>query len=489
MDKDKFKKLLSSTIDFKENPYHPLVWINGNPQIGENVYIGGMSEINANGATVIIGDNCDIASFVAINCADSHKLSVGLSDSIDRKDIIIENNVFIGSHSVIKGGALIGHHSVVAAGTIVEGVTIPPYSLVIGNPMQVKEGYYIQKKEILIIPHNKPSIGNEEEIAISNVLKSGWLAQNNEVRQFENEFCEFMGLPHGHAVAVTNGTTALYLALWSLDSKEKVIGIPNYSCNALRNAILMVQGKELLIDSSKETPNVDLEKLEKSECEIAIVPHLYGIPQDLSNVKNKLIIEDCAQSLGAKINNQFVGLQGELGVFSFYATKMITSGGQGGMVISKNKEYIKKIRDFRDFDQKNDGELRFNFQMTEMQATVGRVQLKKLPQYIERRKEIYKLYSESNLPILPINDMYGIEPVPYRAILETPRIMEVIKKLEENNIRSINPLEERELLGDFNNSYEAYKWTQKTVSLPIYPSLTDEEVLKIINVLRNEALN
>lgn len=131
--------------NFKKNPFHPFVWINGDPEIGNNVYIGGMSEINANGARIVIKDNCDIASFVAINCADSHRKCIGISEDIDRKDIIIEENVFIGSHCVVKGGAHIGHHSVVAAGTIVEGKTIPPYSLIIGNPMMVKEGYYLKK--------------------------------------------------------------------------------------------------------------------------------------------------------------------------------------------------------------------------------------------------------------------------------------------------------------------------------------------------------
>jgi len=137
-----FRYILSKTINFKSNKYHPLVWINGSPIIGKNVYIGGMSEINASGANIIIGDNCDIASFVAVNCADSHKKCIQQSEKVNRKDIVIENNVFIGSHSVIKGGARIGHHSVVAAGTIVKGVIIPPYSLVIGNPMVIKKGYY-----------------------------------------------------------------------------------------------------------------------------------------------------------------------------------------------------------------------------------------------------------------------------------------------------------------------------------------------------------
>lgn len=145
MEIDEFEELFSKLTSFKKNSFHPLVWIVGRPEIGSNVYIGGMSEVNAKNAKVIIGDNCDIASFVSINCADSHKKCIGLSESTNRKDIIIENNVFIGSHSVIKGGSHIGHHSVVAAGTIVEAEKIPPYSLIIGNPMKVKAGYYKSK--------------------------------------------------------------------------------------------------------------------------------------------------------------------------------------------------------------------------------------------------------------------------------------------------------------------------------------------------------
>jgi acetyltransferase-like isoleucine patch superfamily enzyme len=137
-----FLSLLIKALDLRENPFHPLVFISGEPKIGKNVYIGFFSEINAKGAEVIIGNNCDIASFVSINVADSHKKCIGLKKEDERKPIIIENNVFIGSHCFVKGGAHIGHHSVVAAGTIVEGIKIPPYSQVYGNPMNVKEGYY-----------------------------------------------------------------------------------------------------------------------------------------------------------------------------------------------------------------------------------------------------------------------------------------------------------------------------------------------------------
>ena len=138
------KKWFSDLTGFKENQFHPMVWILGDPAIGKNVYIGGLSEVNATGTSVSIGDNCDIASFVTINAADSHKVCLGISDKVSRHPITLEHNVFIGSHSVVKGGAYIGHHSVVAAGTVVESGVIPPYSLIVGNPMTVKPGYYAQ---------------------------------------------------------------------------------------------------------------------------------------------------------------------------------------------------------------------------------------------------------------------------------------------------------------------------------------------------------
>ena len=137
-----FARLTSKFLQIPSNNFHPTVWINGDPIIGSNVYIGGFSIINSKNAKVIIQDNCDIASFVSINSADSHKKCLTLTSNISRSDIFIGNNVFIGSHSVIKGGAVIGNYSVIAAGTVVDGVEIPAYSLVSGNPMIVKSGYY-----------------------------------------------------------------------------------------------------------------------------------------------------------------------------------------------------------------------------------------------------------------------------------------------------------------------------------------------------------
>lgn len=141
--KEELLKQLVETLDLRENRFHPLVFINGTPDIGKEVYIGLFSEVNAKGSSVSIGDYCDIASFVSINVADSHKYSIETADEIERKQIVIEDHVFIGSHSFIGGGCHIGHHTVIGAGTILlNGGNIPPYSLVKGNPAVITPGIY-----------------------------------------------------------------------------------------------------------------------------------------------------------------------------------------------------------------------------------------------------------------------------------------------------------------------------------------------------------
>jgi acetyltransferase-like isoleucine patch superfamily enzyme len=140
MDPRQFKQLLRDTIHNQDNPFHPLVWISGTPQIAAGCYIGLFSEVNAKGARVVIGEGCDIGSFVAINVADSHRRCIGLTGDNVCRDILIGDHVFIGSHCAVLGGAVIGHHSVIGAGSIVRAGTIPPYSLVVGD--RIRPGYY-----------------------------------------------------------------------------------------------------------------------------------------------------------------------------------------------------------------------------------------------------------------------------------------------------------------------------------------------------------
>ena len=333
-----------------------------------------------------------------------------------------------------------------------------------------------------MIKHNKPTMGIKEEEAVIRVLRSSCLVGGNETEQFENEFCNFVGLPKGHAVAVSSGTAALYLALWVLEGDKKIISFPGYVCSALRNATNMIGGNEEIIDIKKESPNIKFEEIKKES--IVIAPHMYGIPVDITKIKNNNIIEDCAQSLGAKINGISVGLHGNAGIFSFYATKLITSGGHGGMYVSKNKKLVDRVRDYREFDYRHDQKKRFNFQMTEIQAAIGREQLKKLPKFLERREEIFQKYKKNGLELLDVErNQNHISPVRYRAVIKTEEPNKIIKSLESVGVKAIVPTEDWELLGKHELMPNAVELSRKTVSLPIYPTLTDEEIDIILSAI------
>ena len=328
-----------------------------------------------------------------------------------------------------------------------------------------------------IILHNKPTLNEEEEQVAQKIIHSGWLAQGSEVKNFEKEFCHFLGLPEEHAVAVSSGTAALFLALWALQAAEKRVAFPAYVCSSLRHAVAMAGGVEVLLDSSPDNPNLNLEQLEQKTIDLAIVPHMFGLPVDLSPFKNLPIIEDCSQAIGAKVAGIHTGLRGTIGVFSFYATKLMTSGGQGGMVVSKDRILIDAIRDYREFDCRNDQKKRFNFQITDLQAAIGRVQLRKLPRFLKRREEIFQRYC-SNLPMLDIvdEDRLKLSPIYYRAVLRTKFPQQVIAALDKKHIKAIVPIENWELLGKPSLFPNANHWTKTTVSLPIYPSLTDDQM-------------
>jgi perosamine synthetase len=227
-------------------------------------------------------------------------------------------------------------------------------------------------------------------------------------------------------------------------------------------------------------PNICLNQLQKSNADIAIVPHMFGLPNEIQNIKDIDVIEDCAQSLGASIDNKKTGLIGKVGIFSFYATKLMTSGGQGGMFVSKDKNLVDRVRDYRDFDCRRDKKHRFNFQMTDVQASIGRVQLRKLPNFLERRQEIFTMYKESGLDLI---ESKNNTPVYYRAVLRVNNPVKIKGKLLSQSIKTIIPIEDWELLDNGSEYKNACNLTQTTLSLPIYPLLTNREVANIVNQL------
>lgn len=337
-----------------------------------------------------------------------------------------------------------------------------------------------------MIPHNKPSLGAEEQAAAARVLGTGWVAQGAEVEAYENELCNYFGLPDGHAVVVSSGSAALYLALWALDGHGAQVGMPVYSCAALRNAASMVGGECVYFDCSESGPNLDMEAVSRSNIDILIAPSMFGIPLNLPQARNYKVVEDLAQAMGAAIEGTRIGLRGDLGVCSFYATKMFTSGGQGGAVIGRDKRLIDKIRDFREFDCREDTQARFNFQMTDLQAAVGRVQLGRLPQFIQARERWFALYRQAGLELIE-DKSPGTQPVRYRIVMRCENPDRVIEALAAEGIRAIIPIEEFELLDSPTQYPNARKLTNTTVSLPAYPGLEETDVNRIAQIAKAAA--
>lgn len=331
-----------------------------------------------------------------------------------------------------------------------------------------------------MIPHNKPTLGPSEFAAAQRVLQSGWLAQGKEVEAFENEVCEFLGLAQGHAVAVSSGSAALYAALMASNNHGKFVAAPAYSCRSLWNAIELANATAIWLDTEKDTPTVSQAVIQTASAQRTIVAHMFGIPSPfISN--DQFVIEDCCQALGAEIKGNKVGTIGDAGVFSFGATKLITSGGQGGMVVSNNTDFIEHIRMTRDYDTVPDRHARFNFQMTDLQAAIGREQLRKLPDFLMRRQEIFDIYRHYGLPLLP--DKHGqVKPIRFRAILLTSQAQQIQSALANQGIASIIPVTESELLAPVSTVPFATAFTHSSLSIPIYPSLTDEDAVRIAQI-------
>ena len=325
-------------------------------------------------------------------------------------------------------------------------------------------------------------MGKREITAVERVINSGWVAQGIEVAAFEDEISDFLGLDSGHTVVVSSGTAALLLALWVLQAKGDRIGVPVYSCSALRNAVEMAGGIPIYIDCAAGSPNIDLNAGQLSEIDILIAPSMYGIPIEIKSGSNYKVIEDLAQAFGAEENGSPIGLRGEVGICSFYATKLITTGGQGGAIFSHNKNIIEAIRDYREFDNRRDEKIRFNFQMTDVQATIGREQLQQYTGFKERRESIYLNYQDAGFKLLD-SESSECTPVRYRAVLKTAYPEKVIHELKNSNINAIIPIEKDELLDKSSNYQNAKQLSENTVSLPLYPSLNDSDVERIKNIV------
>ena len=360
------------------------------------------------------------------------------------------------------------------------------------------------------IPIAKPILEKEEETAIRKVLQSGNLVQAEKVRQFEREFASYIGVRQ--AIAVANGTIALDLALKTLGIRvgDDVV-TPAFSFIASSNCVLYQGAKPVFADINRRTFNIDPSDVaEKITAKTkAIIPvHLFGQPAEMDALKEiaedhgAVLVEDAAQAHGAEYKGRKVGGLGDVGCFSFYATKNMTTG-EGGMITTNSNELARRARLLRDHGQSGKYHhiiLGYNYRMTETTAALGLVQLRKLDRFNKKRQENAATLTEG------IKKIPGLTP-PYVKNDVTHVFHQYVLRVEENYLMDRNKLAEhlRENGVEVAVHYPTPIYKQpvynklgygkiscpvaeeackRVLSLPVHPSVTKEDGKHILSVLR-----
>ncbi len=327
-------------------------------------------------------------------------------------------------------------------------------------------------------------------------LRSGQIAMGPQVAKFERAFAAKFAFRD--AAAVASGTAALHLSLLALGVKrgDEVI-VPTHVCTALLHAVNHAQATPVLADVNEADANISAQDVKRKisrRTKAIIVPHMFGSPADLLPLL-KLgvpVIEDCAQAVGARYADKPVGSWGAMGAFSFYATKMMATG-EGGMVVARERRMIAEVRDLLSYDNRPDYKVRFNYKMTDVEAVLGLAQLKQLPAFIARRKALAAMYDkalEGLSCVLPLQ-MAKAEHVYYRYVIRVRVPAEkFIAAMKRQGISCERPLYKplHRYLG-LKGFSVSETWMKNSVSLPLYPAMTDAEARRIAAAARSIILS
>jgi perosamine synthetase len=354
-----------------------------------------------------------------------------------------------------------------------------------------------------------PLLSGNELAYVTDCIVSNWISsQGRYVRLFEQMFSEYhLGLP---ALAVSNGTVALHLALEALGIKkgDEVI-VPDLTFAASINSIIYTGATPVLAEVDKITWNIDtgmLEALVTPNTKAIMVVHLYGLPCDMdailafANKHNLLIIEDCAEALGSLYNGNPVGIFGDASTFSFYGNKTITTG-EGGMVIFKDAEKAGRAEVLRDHGMNKKrrywhDEVGYNYRMTNIQAAIGVAQFERLHEFVGTKRKIAEAYNnclgQTGFFVLPHQqEGYVNSHWLYTALVNEHAPFdrdEVIAYLNLQGVESrpvFYPLHEMDVYkgytrGTYPNSQDISK---RGISLPSSSSLSESDLQWVCNTL------
>lgn len=372
------------------------------------------------------------------------------------------------------------------------------------------------------IQFGKPWIGDEEKQAVLEVLAGDVLTHGPQSKAFEEEFAQFMG--GGYCVSVSSGMAALHLSYleMGIGSGDEVI-VPAETHVATVHAVELVGATPVFLDCEPKTGNIDVGKLEglitKKTRAISLV-HFLGVPCDMDTVikvanKHGLkVVEDCALAIGARYKGTHVGLIGDTGCFSFYPVKHITTG-DGGMFVTKHKDVaarVSKIRGFyvdKTFAERSIPGMYdtlgvgLNYRMSDINASIGRQQLKRMGTISEMRKANFEALKSalSGLPNISILDSQSVDAVSSHyclsIVLEKPldeKRMEIVKKLNAAGVgTSIYYPQPVARMTFYNNKYgyaasnfaQAERISDQSIALPVGPHLTTDDMTYIAEALSN----
>ncbi len=340
------------------------------------------------------------------------------------------------------------------------------------------------------IAHSRPTLSEEDAERVARVVRSGQLAQGEEVAAFEAELAHRLGVPA--AAAVSSGSAALELALRALDvSPGDEVVVPTYACDALHHAVTRCGARPVLADADPETLGLSAEDAARRltpRTRAVVVVHPFGLAVDLDEflALGVPVIEDCAQAVGAVVAGRPAGSRGALAVCSFYATKLLTTG-EGGAVAG-GADRVARVHDAREYDERADLAPRFNYKLTEMQAALGRSQLARLDVFVARRRAVAARYRTA------LADVSGCRPpadagtrhVYHRFVVRVERPLDtVIERLARRGVTArrpvFRPIHRALGLGGYP---EAERLWATCLSLPCYPLLTDPEADVVVAALR-----
>lgn len=367
----------------------------------------------------------------------------------------------------------------------------------------------------------EPFMGEGEFNALREPIENGWLTQGKKVAEFENKFGRFHNVDN--AVAVSNCTTALHLALIAcgIGEGDEVI-VPSFTWIATANVVEYIGAKPVFVDIAINTFNIDVAKIEAkiTDKTKAIIPvHLFGLCADMDALNDLAkeyelkVIEDAACGCGALYKNKFAGSLSDVGCFSFHPRKVITTG-EGGMITTNNKEIADKVSILRSHGASVSEEMRhsgnapyimpdfkvlgFNYRMTDLQAAVGCVQTDKLADIVKWRREKAKMFAKSLADISWLQTPFVSEEHSYQSFVcyikdAKFKAVELMAYLQDKGISSrpgtINVAGTEFYKNKYNLNIENYAVSEYaakySIALPFHNNMTDKDFSYIVSILKD----